>query len=457
MRGVGYTPEKQRKQDVEILSFQLIQKMATFLEQWIANFLSEAGVSAEWSAYLRVLLLLALFSIAAGIIFWVSRRLVRGWLHQLVKKTPFSWDDLLAEHRVFDSIAHVIPTILLRISAAYIFRDFEALLPYIIKITDAYLVLLGMNLVVSIVRVIELNLADSELFKDKPLASYFQLLRILIYMATGFIILSIMMESSPFVLLGALGTMTAIVLLIFKDTILGLVASVQISSNQMVRVGDWIEMPKYNADGEVIAINLHTVKVQNWDRTITMVPTHFFIADSFKNWRGMYESGARRIKRSLFLNAQTVRFVDAPTRERFKRYQLIADFITERQHEIEQYNKAHQIDTSVLINGRRMTNLGVFRKYVEYYLQRHPKVRKDMHLVVRQLATEGKGIPIEIYCYVTETALEQYEAIQSDIFDHLYAVIAFFELDIYQHPSGQDITGAVKMISAAPASFHPDF
>jgi miniconductance mechanosensitive channel len=440
-----------------MLSFQLIQKMAAFLEQWVAALLNDAGVSEAWAAYLRVLVLLTLFLVAAGIIFWISRKIIRGWLHQLVKKTPYNWDDLLAEHRVFDSVAHVIPTILLRLSAAYIFRDFTALQPYIIKITDAYLALLGMNLVISLVRIMEIHLAGTELFKDKPLASYFQLLRILIYIATGFVILSIVMDSSPFVFLGALGTMTAVVLLIFKDTILGLVASVQISSNNMVRVGDWVEMPKYNADGEVIAINLHTVKVQNWDRTITMVPTHFFVSDSFKNWRGMYESGARRIKRSVFLNAQSVRFVDAPTRERFKRYQLIADFITERQYDIEQYNKEQQIDTSVLINGRRMTNLGIFRKYVEFYLQKHPKVRKDMHLVVRQLATEGKGIPVEIYCYVTETALENYEAIQSDIFDHLYAVIPFFELDIFQQPGGQDISAAIAMLSRHPAELTHDF
>lgn len=440
-----------------MLSFQLIQKMAAFLEQWVASLLNDAGVSEAWATYLRVLVLLSLFSVAAGIIFWISRKIIRGWLHQLVKKTPFSWDDLLADHKVFDSVAHIIPAILLRLSAAYIFRDFADLQPYIIKITDAYLVLLGMNLVISLVRIMEIHLASTELFKDKPLASYFQLLRILIYIATGFVILSIVMDSSPFVFLGALGTMTAVVLLIFKDTILGLVASVQISSNNMVRVGDWVEMPKYNADGEVIAINLHTVKVQNWDRTITMVPTHFFVSDSFKNWRGMYESGARRIKRSVFLNAHSVRFVDAPTRERFKRYQLIADFITERQHDIEQYNREQQIDTSVLINGRRMTNLGIFRKYVEFYLQKHPKVRKDMHLVVRQLATEGKGIPIEIYCYVTETALENYEAIQSDIFDHLYAVIPFFELDIFQQPGGQDIASAITMLSRPPAELSHDF
>jgi miniconductance mechanosensitive channel len=440
-----------------MLSFQLIQKMAAFLEQWVADLLNDAGVSEAWATYLRVLVLLSLFSVAAGIIFWISRKIIRGWLHQLVKKTPFSWDDLLAEHKVFDSVAHIIPAILLRLSAAYIFRDFAELQPYIIKITDAYLVLLGMNLVISLVRIMEIHLAGTELFKDKPLASYFQLLRILIYIATGFVILSIVMDSSPFVFLGALGTMTAVVLLIFKDTILGLVASVQISSNNMVRVGDWVEMPKYNADGEVIAINLHTVKVQNWDRTITMVPTHFFVSDSFKNWRGMYESGARRIKRSVFLNAHSVSFVDAPTRERFKRYQLIANFITERQHDIEQYNKEQQIDTSVLINGRRMTNLGIFRKYVEFYLQKHPKVRKDMHLVVRQLATEGKGIPIEIYCYVTETALENYEAIQSDIFDHLYAVIPFFELDIFQQPGGQDISSAIAMLSRPPTELSHDF
>jgi miniconductance mechanosensitive channel len=238
--------------------------------------------------------------------------------------------------------------------------------------------------------------------------------------------------------------MTAIILLIFKDTILGVVASVQISSNDMVRVGDWIEMPKFNADGDVIAINLHTVKVRNWDKTITTIPTYNLITDSFKNWRGMHESGGRRIKRTILINLRSVRFVDPETRERYKRFYLIRDYITERQAEIERYNAEHDFDTSELINGRRMTNIGVFRKYAEAYLRNHKGVRQDMTLLVRHLAIEDKGLPLEIYCFTNTVVWAEYESIQADIFDHLLSAIPYFGLEVFQQPAGSDIETAIR-------------
>jgi miniconductance mechanosensitive channel len=211
----------------------------------------------------------------------------------------------------------------------------------------------------------------------------------------------------------------------------------------MVRVGDWVEMPKFNADGDVIAINLNTVKVQNFDRTITSIPTYYFITDSFKNWRGMQESGGRRIKRSVYLNVHSIKFVDPDTRERYKRYNLLTDFVTQRQKEIEEYNRLSNIDTSELINGRRMTNLGVFRKYVEFYLQNHPRIRPDMTIMVRQLSIDDKGVPMEVYCFTNTTVWTEYESIQADIFDHLLAAAVFFDLELFQQPSGRDISRSV--------------
>lgn len=234
--------------------------------------------------------------------------------------------------------------------------------------------------------------------------------------------------------------MTAIILLIFKDTILGLVASVQISSNDMVRVGDWVEMPKFNADGDVIAINLNTVKIRNWDKTISSVPTFYFISDSFKNWRGMQESGGRRIKRTIWINIRTVKFVDPGARERYRKYFLLKDYIGIRQKEIEEYNTRHDFDESALINGRRMTNIGVFRRYVELYLRNHDQIKQDMTLLVRQMPSEDKGLPIEVYCFTNTTAWAKYEEIQSDIFDHLFAAVSFFDLEIFQQPSGSDLS-----------------
>ena len=210
----------------------------------------------------------------------------------------------------------------------------------------------------------------------------------------------------------------------------------------MIRVGDWVEMPKYNADGDVIAINLNTVKIKNWDKTITTVPTYYFISDSFKNWRGMQESGGRRIKRAIHINQSSVKFVDVELREKFKSFHLIKDFVNKRQAEIEKYNKENEIDNHVLINGRRMTNIGVFRYYTEAYLKNHKGIRQDMTLLVRQLTPTEFGLPIEIYCFTNTIAWAQYETIQSDIFDHLLAAARHFDLEVFQSPSGSDILKA---------------
>ncbi len=328
---------------------------------------------------------------------------------------------------------------LVRYFAELILKDFENLLPLVLKLTDSYLILAGTMIIMAFLKTAEYSLSKSAVFIDKPLASYFQLLRMIIYIATGILILSVLLGKSPIYFLSAFGAMTAIILLIFKDTILGLVASIQISSNDMVRVGDWVEMPKFNADGDVIAINLNTVKVKNWDKTITTIPTFYFITDSFKNWRGMQESGGRRIKRSLSINISSIRFVDVETREKYKKYYLIGDYITERQKEIEEFNTEHNFDTDILINGRRMTNIGVFRIYVESYLLIHPKIRKDMTLLVRQLSIEDQGVPLEIYCFTNTVAWAEYETIQADLFDHLLAAASYFGLEIFQQPSGHDI------------------
>ena len=332
-----------------------------------------------------------------------------------------------------------MPAVLVRIFAELLFKDFEFWLPIVIRITDAYLIVVAMLILLAFLKMVEFTLAKSPVFANKPIASYFQLFRIILYIAVGIMVLSELMGRSPIYFLSAFGAMTAIILLIFKDTILGLVASVQMSTNDMVRVGDWVEMSKFNADGDVIAINLNTVKIQNWDKTVTSIPTYYFVTDSFKNWRGMSESGGRRIKRSIFINVNTVKFVDPETREHYKKYNLLTEFVTQRQQEIEKYNAEYGVDTTQLINGRRMTNIGVFRNYVEFYLRKNKNIRKDMTLMVRQLSTEDRGVPIEIYCFTNTTNWAEYEGIQSDIFDHLFAAVSFFDLEIFQQPSGSDI------------------
>ncbi|TNE74127.1 mechanosensitive ion channel [bacterium] len=410
-----------------------------FLESWVSVLLTELGLSNQFTPGIRLLILLTGLILVSALFFYITKRFVIQSIYKIFKKSSMHWDDVLADHRVFDRTSHVVPAIILRLFSPIIFKDFETLLPIVNKLTDVYIIIVGVIIVISILKVTELSLEKTKLFADKPVAGYFQLIRIILYISVGILVLSILLGKSPIYFLSAFGALSAILLLVFKDTILGFVASVQMSANDMIRVGDWVEMPKFNADGDVIAINLNTVKIRNWDKTVTTVPTYYFITDSFKNWRGMQESGGRRIKRSLFVNVKTVKFVDPETRERFKKYQLITNYITKRQEEIEKHNIANQIDTSELINGRRMTNLGVFRRYIEAYLLNHKQIHSKMTLLVRQLPIEDHGIPIEIYCFTKTTAWAEYEEIQSDLFDHLLAAASFFDLEIFQSPGGSDI------------------
>ncbi|MEY3050374.1 MAG: hypothetical protein RLY31_159 [Bacteroidota bacterium] len=416
-------------------------------EDWVERLLHGAGVMEAWLPYLRLLIFVVTLTILAVAGYFLTKRILLHYLYKVFQKSPIRWDDLLAEHRTFDNLAHIVPALLIRTLAPVLFDDFTDAVPLVVKLTDSYLAIVGMTVVLALLKVGELSLSSIDSFRDKPLSSYFQLVRIILYIVTLVFVLSILLEKSPLYFLSAFGAMTAILLLIFKDTILGLVASVQISANDMVRVGDWVEMPKFHADGDVVAINLHTVKVRNWDKTITSIPTYHFITDSFKNWRGMVQSGGRRIKRSFYIHAHSVRFLSPERRHDFKSYQLVREFLEQRQQEINAYNQSHNIDTSVLINGRRMTNIGVFRKYLETYLRQHPAIRQDMTVMVRQLAPESRGIPMEIYCFTNTTAWLEYESIQADVFDHVFAAIPFFDLDLFQETGSRDITEAVRALN----------
>lgn len=419
-----------------------------YIETWVDTLLINGGVEDEWAIYLRLLLLLLALTIISVIGFYFTKKIIIHYFYQLVRKSPIKWDDLLADKEVFNNLSHIVPAIFVRLLAPSIFNDFETALPFIIKLTDVYLIIVAMTIIVALLKVAEFAFSSLPAFKDKPLTSYFQLVRILFYITTAIFVFSVLLGKSPLYFLSAFGAMTAIILLIFKDTILGLVASVQLSSNDMVRVGDWIEMPKFNADGDVVAINLNTVKVQNFDKTITTIPTYYFITDSFKNWRGMVQSGGRRIKRSIFIDANSIRFVAPEVREELKKIHLITDFIESRQQVIEAFNRNHNVDTSVLINGRRMTNIGVFRHYIEFYLKSHPRISKQMTIMVRQLAPEDRGIPLEIYCFANTTEWLDYESIQADIFDHLFSAAIFFDISLFQQPSGKDISKAIESLQS---------
>ena len=422
-------------------------KKMVFLDVWFETLLSDAGIATEWISLVRLLIGLTILVLLSMTIYALTKKFIVQLLHTFFKRTAVKWDDILADRETFNNLAHFIPSIIIRIATPYLFSDYAGLQPFMVKLADVYVLIAATLVVISFLKAVEYMLSQSAAFVNKPLASYFQLVRIVVYIAVFIIILSVLIGKSPMYFLTAFGAMTAIILLIFKDTILGLVASVQISTNDVVRVGDWVEMPKYNADGDVIAINLNTVKVRNWDKTITAIPTFYFITDSFKNWRGMQESGGRRIKRSILLNVHTIKFVDPETRERFKKYTLITDFVAERQTEIEKYNKDCGVDTSELINGRRMTNIGIFRSYIESYLIEHKGISQNMTMLVRQLPADDRGLPIEIYCFTNTTSWLEYETIQSDIFDHLFAAASWFDLELFQQPAGSDIAMAIEKIS----------
>lgn len=414
--------------------------MENLLEEWLGGILRNEGLTGNSLVYIKTIILFCLVLIVAALLFLIVEKIIVRGVHAFLLRTKTKWDDVLVEHKVFVRLAHLVPALVFKAFMPLVFAEFEWLGALVAKLTDIYIFLVLVSAFISFLRALEAHFSTLDVFKNKPLASYFQLGRILIYIATGILVLSILMGKSPLVFLSAFGALSAIILLIFKDTILGLVASVQISSNDMVRVGDWIEMPKFNADGDVIAINLNTVKIRNWDKTVTTVPTYYFITDSFKNWRGMRETGGRRIKRSIYINLRSIKFVDPEMRERFKRFHLVTDYITTRQKEIEEYNTKYNIDTSTLINGRRMTNIGVFRRYAQTFLEAHPGVNQNLFVLVRQLQPDANGLPLEIYCFTKSVAWADYEGVQADIFDHLLAASSHFDLEVFQNPSGNDIT-----------------
>jgi miniconductance mechanosensitive channel len=277
-----------------------------------------------------------------------------------------------------------------------------------------------------------------EFSKGRPIKGYIQITKLLVYITAGILIVTSLMDKSPIGLLSGFGAMTAVVLLIFRDTILSFTASLQITSNDLVRVGDWIESPKYGADGSVVDIALHTVKIQNWDKTYSIIPTHKLLEEGFKNWSGMQASGGRRIKRAVHVDLGSIRFCDHEMVERFKNFSLIKEYVENKEKELGEYNREHGIDTGVLVNGRRMTNIGTFRAYIHAYLRNNEKIRDDMTFLVRQLPPGPNGLPIEIYVFSADTVWANYEAIQADIFDHILAVVPQFELRVFQYPTGRD-------------------
>ena len=336
-------------------------------------------------------------------------------------------------------LANVVPALVISTLIHKIPLLPTLLVQVVVNVTNAFVVLTIAMALSKLLTLVNSLYSRREDAKSKPIKGYIQLLKIVIYAVAVILMIAALFDRSPLILLSGLGAMAAVLMLIFQDTLLSLVASVQISSNDVIRVGDWVEMPQLNADGDVIDIALHTVKIQNWDRTITTIPTRRFMTDPFKNWRGMQQSGGRRIKRSLQLDQQSVRFLTADEINRLKRFRLLKQYLDEKEAEIRTWNQQLAEQGQEPVNTRRITNLGTFRAYVLRYLQSHAGVHQGMIQMVRQLAPSADGLPLEIYCFTNTTAWVNYEGIQSDIFDHLLAILPEFGLQVYQHPSGMDM------------------
>jgi len=356
----------------------------------------------------------------------------------IAKKTKTKFDDLLVDNKTAKYIAYLITFLFIYKSVPIILKDFIKWEAIFGKIEGIYIVVLSLWIIRSILKSIRDYLKQKLKYSDKPIDSYVQVIMIVLWLFGIVIIIYEIFDVESSTILGTLGAISAIIILIFRDTILGFVASVQVSLNDMVRIGDWITFDKFGADGDVIEINLATVKVRNFDNTTTTIPTYSLISDSFRNWRGMLDSDGRRIKRHILVKAKSIRFLTDDDLQKMKKIQLVSKYINERQTEIEHYNKTYNVDKSLSINGRNMTNFGLFRKYITNYLNYYPGLNKNMILLCRQLQPTAQGIPLEIYTFSKDQRFEEYEYIMADIFDHVIASIVYFDLEIYELPSDKN-------------------
>ena len=360
-------------------------------------------------------------------------------LTNIIKRTKTSWDDLLLKNKALNKLSQLILVILAQQMIPFIFVGFPEFTSGLLKFLNIFVILAIYGFVNSLLKTGRDILRTSKAFVDKPLDSYLQVVQIFLIFVIGTLIVSILTGNSPWSFLVSLGAASAILMLVFKDTILGFVASIQVSANDSVRVGDWIEMSKYGADGDVLEINLNNVKIQNFDKTIVTIPTYTLLSDAFKNYRGMQDSGGRRIKRSIHIKISTIRYLSEPEIAELKKIKLLEPYISQREKEIRTYNERTGIDDSVLVNGRRMTNVGLFRAYINAYAKNNPDIHKGLTLMVRQLAPNEHGLPLELYMFTNGTQWTFFENTMSDLFDHLFAAIKYFHLEVFELPAADDL------------------
>lgn len=413
---------------------------------YLGRYFIEQGMEPDLARFLNLLLNILVIVVLWYFIHFLTQRILLTTFKTFTDKTRTTFDDFLVKSNFPRYVSNIFPLLLLSFSIPVIFETYPTVLGILNQLIDVYIIILAVLICRSLLRTTTNFMKIHERYRDKPIESYTQVL-VIVFWAIGFVfIFSDLTGKSVVGFMISLGAASAIILFIFKDTILGFVASIQVSVNDIVRIGDWITFSKYGADGYVTEINLATVKVQNWDNTYTTIPTYNLIADSFQNWRGMQESPGRRIKRSLFIKQNSIKYINAEDISKFEQFNLIRDYIHQRQSEIEAFNKKNGINKTYLINGRHQTNLGVFRNYALSYLKAHPQINQEMTLMVRHLAPTTQGIPIEIYCFSKDKRWEFYEAVTADIFDHLIAAVPYFDLQLFESPSGDDIIKALHLL-----------
>ena len=393
------------------------------------------GLNQDTAMYLNMLALLIALLIVAFIVDFVTRKLLVNAFVVFANRSKSNFDDMLVKNKVPRNIAHIIPLLIALEFVDIIFYDFPSFENSVEKGLKVFGVILALWIVRSLLNTLKDYLKTMPRLKDKPIDSYIQIFMIFAW-AAGFMSAIAIITGIDFInFIAGLGAASAIILLVFKDTILGFVASIQVSINDMVRIGDWITFEKYGADGDVIEINLSTVKVQNFDKTITTIPTYALISDSFKNWRGMTSSEGRRIKRAVNIKMNSIHHLSNNQIDKLKNIQLITSYLESKQQDIDAYNSKNNIDKNLSLNGRNLTNIGVFRKYMQTYIETHSAIHKDMMIMVRQLAPTTQGIPLEIYAFSSDKRWENYEYIMADIFDHIIASVSYFDLEIFELPN----------------------
>ncbi|HSI69169.1 MAG TPA: mechanosensitive ion channel domain-containing protein [Gillisia sp.] len=411
------------------------RNITCYLEETFIN----QGMNPIAASYLNLAINVTALVLLVLLINFITKRFVIEAFKSFTNKTKTTFDDFLIKTNFPKYVGQILPLLLINSTIPYILINHQFTLELARLVLKVYVIVLVVWILRSLLRTTKNYLKTREEYRDKPIDSYIQVIIIFVWIIGIMYIIAVLTGRSVIEFAISLGAASAILLLIFKDTILGFVASIQVSVNDIVRIGDWITFSKYGADGTVTEINLATVRVQNWDNTYTTIPTYSLIADSFQNWRGMQESPGRRIKRSIFIKQNSVRFITPEDLERLKKISLIAPFLDHRQKEIDKYNFSNNVDKSLPINGRNQTNLGIFRKYADAYLNEHSAIHKDMYIIVRHQAPTAQGIPLEILCFSRDKRWQNFEYISADIFDHLIAAVSYFDLKLFEAPSGDDI------------------